>query len=38
VNPDLGLSTSRQIDVHKDAILRQWFERQTTSRAASEEG
>jgi transposase-like protein len=31
VNPDLGLSTSRQIDVHKDTILRQWFEQQTTS-------
>jgi transposase-like protein len=38
VNPDLGLSTSRQIDVHKDAILRQWFEQQTTSRAAKEDG
>jgi transposase-like protein len=31
VNPNLGLSTSRQIDVHKDTILRQWFEQQTTS-------
>jgi transposase-like protein len=38
VNPDLGLSTSRQIDVHKDTILRQWFEQQTTFRAAKEEG
>jgi transposase-like protein len=38
VNPDLGLSPSRQIDVHKDTILRQWFEQQTTSRAAQEEG
>jgi transposase-like protein len=38
VNPDLGLSTSRQIDAHKDTILRQWFEQQTTSRAAKEEG
>jgi hypothetical protein len=26
VNPGLGLSTSRQLEVHKDAILRQWFE------------
>jgi hypothetical protein len=38
VNPELGLSTSRQLDVHKDTILRQWFEQQTTSWAASEEG
>jgi hypothetical protein len=38
VNPDLGLSTSRQMDVHKDTILRQWFEQQTTSRAVNEEG
>jgi transposase-like protein len=38
VNPELGLSTSRQIDVHKDTILRQWFEQQTTFRAAVEEG
>ena len=38
VNPDLGLSTSRQIDAHKDTILGQWFEQQTTSRAAKEEG
>jgi transposase-like protein len=38
VNPDLGLSTSRQIDVHKDTILRQWFEQQTTFRATKEEG
>jgi hypothetical protein len=38
VNPDLGLSTSRQIDVHKDAILRHWFERQTAARTAVEEG
>lgn len=26
VNPGLGLSISRQLEVHKDAILRQWFE------------
>jgi transposase-like protein len=26
VNPGLGLSTSRQLEVHKDAIVRQWFE------------
>ena len=38
VKPDLGLSASRQIDVHKDTILRQWFEQQTTPRAANEEG
>jgi hypothetical protein len=38
VKPDLGLSTSRQIDVHKDTILRQWFDQQTTPRAANEEG
>jgi transposase-like protein len=38
INPDLGLSMSRQMDVHKDTILRQWFEQQTTSRAANEEG
>jgi hypothetical protein len=38
VNPDLGLSTSRQIDVHKDTILREWFELQTTSQIAKEEG
>jgi transposase-like protein len=38
VNPELGLSTSRQIDVHKDTILRQWFEQQATSRVANEEG
>jgi transposase-like protein len=37
VKPDLGLSASRQIDVHKDTILRQWFEQQTTPRAANEE-
>jgi transposase-like protein len=34
VNPGLGLSTSRQIDVHKDTILSQWFEHQTTPRPA----
>jgi transposase-like protein len=38
VKPDLGLSASRQIDVYKDTILRQWFEQQTKSRAADEEG
>jgi transposase-like protein len=38
VNPDLGLSTSRQIDVHKDTILRKWFEQQTTSQTTKEEG
>jgi transposase-like protein len=37
VNPHLGLSTSRQLDVHKDTILKQWFEQQTTFRAAKEE-
>jgi hypothetical protein len=26
VNPHLGLTTKRQLDVHKEAILRQWFE------------
>jgi len=38
VKPNLGLSASRQIEVHKDTILRQWFEQQTTSRAVDEEG
>jgi hypothetical protein len=38
LSPDLGLSTNRQIDVHKDAILRKWFEQQMTSQAAKEEG
>jgi transposase-like protein len=38
VNPELGLSTSRQIDVHKDTLLRQWFEQQAAVRAAVEEG
>jgi hypothetical protein len=26
VNPHLGLTTKRQLDVHKETILRQWFE------------
>jgi hypothetical protein len=25
VNPHLGLSTERQLEVHKDTILQQWF-------------
>jgi hypothetical protein len=28
INPHIGLSTERQAEVHKDTILRQWFERQ----------
>jgi transposase-like protein len=38
VKPDLGLSASRQIEVHKDTILRQWYEQQTASQVATEEG
>jgi hypothetical protein len=26
VNPQLGLSTKRQLEVHKETVLRQWFE------------
>jgi hypothetical protein len=26
VNPNLGLSTARQIEIQKDAILKAWFE------------
>jgi hypothetical protein len=26
VNPHMGLSTKRQLEVHRDEILRQWFE------------
>ena len=26
VNPHMGLTTKRQLEVHKDTILRQWFE------------
>jgi len=26
VNPDLGLSTKRQLEVHKETVLRKWFE------------
>jgi hypothetical protein len=26
VNPHMGLSTKRQLEVHKETILRQWFE------------
>jgi hypothetical protein len=26
VNPQMGLTTKRQLEVHKDTILRQWFE------------
>jgi hypothetical protein len=26
VNPHMGLSTARQIEIHKDAILKAWFE------------
>jgi hypothetical protein len=26
VNPHMGLTTKRQLDVHKETILRQWFE------------
>jgi hypothetical protein len=29
VNPHLGLSTSRQLEVQKDNVLSQWFEQQT---------
>ncbi len=28
VNPNIGLSTTRQIEVYKDDILRKWFEEQ----------
>jgi hypothetical protein len=28
VNPHMGLTEKRQLEVHKDAILRQWFEEQ----------
>lgn len=28
VNPHMGLTEKRQLEVHKDAILRQWFEGQ----------
>jgi transposase-like protein len=38
VNPDMGLSASRQLDVHKDMILKQWFEQRATLRAEKEEG
>jgi transposase-like protein len=38
VNPDLGLSAHRQLDVHKDMILKQWFEQQANSRAEKAEG
>jgi hypothetical protein len=38
VNPDLGLSTSRQLDVHKDMILKQWFEQQAIPQTGKEEG
>jgi transposase-like protein len=38
VNPHLGLSTSRQLEVQKDNVLKQWFEQQTTSRLARDEG
>jgi transposase-like protein len=37
VNPNMGLSTSRQLEVHKDAILREWFEQQRASRAGKKE-
>jgi hypothetical protein len=26
VNPNIGLSTKRQIEIQKDAILKEWFE------------
>jgi len=26
VNPNMGLSTARQIEIQKDAILKAWFE------------
>jgi hypothetical protein len=38
VNPHLGLSTNRQLEVQKDNVLKQWFERQTTSRSAVDDG
>ena len=38
INPHLGLSTSRQLEVQKDNVLKQWFEQQTTSRSARDEG
>jgi transposase-like protein len=31
VNPHLGLSTSRQLEVQKDNVLKQWFEQHPTS-------
>jgi hypothetical protein len=34
VKPHLGLSTERQLGVHKDTILRQWF----VQRAAPSQG
>jgi hypothetical protein len=30
VKPHLGLSTGRQMEVHKDTILRQWFKQRGT--------
>ena len=38
VNPHLGLSISRQLEVQKDNVLKQWFEQQTTSRSARDGG
>jgi hypothetical protein len=38
VNPHLGLSTSRQLEVQKDNVLKQWFEQQTMSRSDRDEG
>ena len=36
VNPNIGLSTARQIEVQKDAILKAWFEQREKDKSVLE--
>jgi hypothetical protein len=33
VNPNIGLSTTRQIEIQKDAVLKAWFEKHETDKS-----
>jgi hypothetical protein len=36
VNPSLGLSTARQVEIQKDAILKSWFEQREKEKSLLE--
>ncbi len=36
VNPNIGLSTARQIEIQKDAVLKAWFEQREKDKSPLE--